>query len=446
MARFFKVPFALSGTKSTIPDEKQADGSMSMQEGYNENYERNPLTDAKSKKIERDRMNYLFYAITDALGEIQRYGLPTWNEVIAPYELGTVCYFNNEVWKSKIAENSDKPGITDNWEKLSGGGDNKPTGDYYTKDEINKMIQSIYEGIDNIKLHEEGEFFLTSKIILNTNKELFICNNKWVPKNSNLGYKLNEFKVYDSETPNKELPLKFVEILQTEQYISLPNFIRNANDGFEFSIPFLGGIAGVTGDLPWNKENTTFKGKTVSFVPVIYIDSKISSLQTTGLSSFIDISIDNDYYFNNKTGKLPTDNKATSFKINFLYNGEIITFDDINNFDYSKVKIKEINNVIEIDGTDTYSGVKDFFHIDLNNKPEDLLTIFLEDDVSNDNTSYMKYVRSTWGRINSNTGGYTLLKGIEITLDFAGQTYKDGTVLNEVKMRTLFNQKITQLT
>lgn len=444
MAKFFETPFALIGTKSTIPNEKQADGSMSMQEGYNENYERNPLTDPKSKKIERDRMNYLFYAITDALGEIQRYGLPTWNEVIAPYALGSVCYFNNEIWKSKIAENSDKPGITDNWVKLSGD-DNKPTGDYYTKDEINKMLQSVYENIDNIKLHEEGEFFLTSKNVLKTNKELFICNNRWVPKNSNLGYKIMEFTVYNSETPNRELPLNFVDIKQTEQYVSLPNFVRNPNDGFQFSVPFLEAAPGVTRGLVWNKDNATYKGKTVSFTPAIYIDSTISSLQVDTLSSFIDISIDNDYYFNNKTGRLPEDNQPTSFLINFLYKGDIITFNDINNFDYSKVKIKDIFNVIEIDGTDSYSAVKDYFHINQSFKPEDLVTICLEDEITNDKTFYMKYVRSTWGRIDSGNGSYALLKGIEITLDFGGQIYKDGTTLNEVKVKTLFNQKITQL-
>jgi hypothetical protein len=74
--KFFKLPFANAGDVAVIPDPAQGDGSMSYQEGWGLDYERNPATDPAAKRISRDQMNQLFRDITDNLREYQIAGFP----------------------------------------------------------------------------------------------------------------------------------------------------------------------------------------------------------------------------------------------------------------------------------------------------------------------------------------------------------------------------------
>jgi len=74
--KFFKVPFAVSGDVSPIPDPAQVDGSMSYTAGYPIDYELDPTSDPDAKRIERDKMNQLFFDITSNLLQYQLWGVP----------------------------------------------------------------------------------------------------------------------------------------------------------------------------------------------------------------------------------------------------------------------------------------------------------------------------------------------------------------------------------
>lgn len=75
MFKFFRVPFALSGDRTPVPDDADVNGFVSYIEGYGIDYQR-PKTDTLSKNIERDKMNELFFDITNAIAEIQAFGVP----------------------------------------------------------------------------------------------------------------------------------------------------------------------------------------------------------------------------------------------------------------------------------------------------------------------------------------------------------------------------------
>ena len=75
MLKFFRVPFALSGTRTPVPDAADPSGYVSFIEGYGADYQR-AKTDPLSKNIERDKMNGLFFDMTNAVAELQAQGTP----------------------------------------------------------------------------------------------------------------------------------------------------------------------------------------------------------------------------------------------------------------------------------------------------------------------------------------------------------------------------------
>ena len=66
MARYFRVPFADSGDKTTLPDET-ATSIISYATGYSQDYQRNPATDPLARRPERNFFNQLIFDITDTL-------------------------------------------------------------------------------------------------------------------------------------------------------------------------------------------------------------------------------------------------------------------------------------------------------------------------------------------------------------------------------------------
>lgn len=120
MAKIFTVPFALTGDKSVIPDALQPDGSVSFTQGFGFDYER-PTTDPLYKPFPRDPYNWLMGAITEALGQIQLQGYPSWGVDGAPYPVNAQVRHNGINWRSNIAANSTEPGtapLTD-WTNLT---------------------------------------------------------------------------------------------------------------------------------------------------------------------------------------------------------------------------------------------------------------------------------------------------------------------------------------
>ncbi|SUW63490.1 Uncharacterised protein [Buttiauxella agrestis] len=74
MTSLIKVPFADSGDKTAVP-ETDSGGGVNMTQGYGQAYSLDPATDPSAKRIERDKMNWLFNIITKAIHEIQISGV-----------------------------------------------------------------------------------------------------------------------------------------------------------------------------------------------------------------------------------------------------------------------------------------------------------------------------------------------------------------------------------
>lgn len=76
--KFFRIPFASAGDKQQIPDDKNPEGFVSFIEGWGEDYQKDLLTDAHAKPVERQVMNSILNAITLALRQYQTDGFPEW--------------------------------------------------------------------------------------------------------------------------------------------------------------------------------------------------------------------------------------------------------------------------------------------------------------------------------------------------------------------------------
>lgn len=118
MTKLFKVPFATQGDRAAIPDEVRADGAVSYTQGYGYDYERDQATDPAAKDIEREKMNSLFHDITEAVGEMQSFGAPVWQEAGKPYAVRSVVYHKNKTWQSKIENNTTEPATGTAWAEL----------------------------------------------------------------------------------------------------------------------------------------------------------------------------------------------------------------------------------------------------------------------------------------------------------------------------------------
>ena len=125
--RFFRVPFAQSGNTQVIPDSKSADGSVSFTEGWGEDYEKDMLTDANAKPVERKAMNAVLNDITAAIRALQVDSLPEWiatqdNAGAAfPYGIGVTVRYNGKAYLSLVAGNTKTPGTdATKWQDVSG--------------------------------------------------------------------------------------------------------------------------------------------------------------------------------------------------------------------------------------------------------------------------------------------------------------------------------------
>lgn len=142
MTTIFKTPFATQGDKASIPVEIQPDGSVSYTQGYGYDYERDQVTDPAAKDIEREKMNGIFHDITEAIGEIQRFGFPKWDEAGQPYAIRTIVYHKNKVWQSKVENNNIEPVAGNAWAELKADATASDVG-AYSKGESDKRFQPL---------------------------------------------------------------------------------------------------------------------------------------------------------------------------------------------------------------------------------------------------------------------------------------------------------------
>lgn len=121
---YFDRPFCNTGTKTTVPDGTQSDGSVSYEVGYGIDYTLDPLTNPSALDIEQGKMNQLFYDITSALQNWQQNAFPpfitsTMNGGTAySYSKGNAVRYGGVTYVSLINANTDTP-PTSNWAVLN---------------------------------------------------------------------------------------------------------------------------------------------------------------------------------------------------------------------------------------------------------------------------------------------------------------------------------------
>lgn len=142
MTKLFKIPFATQGDRTAVPDEVQADGSVSYTQGYGYDYERDQATDPAAKDIEREKMNSIFHDITGAVGEMQAFGMPVWAEEGKPYAVRSIVYHNKKAWQSKIENNNTEPAAGAAWTELKADMTAGEVG-AYTKGESDQKFQPL---------------------------------------------------------------------------------------------------------------------------------------------------------------------------------------------------------------------------------------------------------------------------------------------------------------
>ncbi|MEQ9770868.1 Ig-like domain-containing protein [Pectobacterium jejuense] len=125
--KFFRVPFASSGDRQTIPDSTQSSGAVSFPSGWGGDYAKDPTIDANAKPVEREAMNAILYAITNAVRQYQTFGFP---EYITPADNGggAFSYSSGAVIRYRAA--ADQPfksyvSITDNNTSVPGSDETK---------------------------------------------------------------------------------------------------------------------------------------------------------------------------------------------------------------------------------------------------------------------------------------------------------------------------------
>ncbi len=114
MARYFRVPFADSGDKTTLPDETST-SIISYATGYSQDYQRNPATDPLARRPERNFFNQLIFDITDTLKNLYETGTVPFitsamnNGSPFSYPIGARVILSNRIYENTSANNTGTP-------------------------------------------------------------------------------------------------------------------------------------------------------------------------------------------------------------------------------------------------------------------------------------------------------------------------------------------------
>lgn len=124
MENFIKTPFASIGDRDAIPDPIQSTGDVSMTTGYGYDYERDQTSDINAKNIERQKMNWLFYIITQALNEYQSLGVPDFitsalnGGAAYSYKKSAMVRYDGTIYISLVDNNEALPTDNTKWSEL----------------------------------------------------------------------------------------------------------------------------------------------------------------------------------------------------------------------------------------------------------------------------------------------------------------------------------------
>lgn len=125
--KFFYQPFAGSGDKVAIPETVQPSGAVSYPQGFGPDYELDLGVDPDAKAVPRDVTNELFYQLTFAVGDVQKWGTPEWADSADNggsaflYGRGAIVRYRANpgdpfvVYVSRVANNIETPGAGTDW-------------------------------------------------------------------------------------------------------------------------------------------------------------------------------------------------------------------------------------------------------------------------------------------------------------------------------------------
>lgn len=118
--KWFKFPFAVTGSRTAVPEDLQPSGDVSYEEGYGIDYSRDPVVDPLAKRIERDKYNQILYDITNWIRDLTVIGTPDFittaqnGGVPYAYQAGARVMFDDGTsgyvrWESLVGTNTSSP-------------------------------------------------------------------------------------------------------------------------------------------------------------------------------------------------------------------------------------------------------------------------------------------------------------------------------------------------
>lgn len=108
MAKLFTTPFASAGDTQAIPETTQPSGVVSMAQGWGSDYEKAD-TDPNYKPVGRREQNALFNLITEALLEIQTYGVAIWQSRTGGWPQHSRVLHSGVIYRSTANGNTSTP-------------------------------------------------------------------------------------------------------------------------------------------------------------------------------------------------------------------------------------------------------------------------------------------------------------------------------------------------
>jgi len=120
MSKFFRLPWATAGDKTSIPDPTQVSGDVSYNQGYPPDYELDQ-SDPNAKNVERQKYNQVLFDITENLKFWQTFGVydfitPAMNDGVPfAYDQGARVLFSGSIYRSLISLNIQNPTDPASW-------------------------------------------------------------------------------------------------------------------------------------------------------------------------------------------------------------------------------------------------------------------------------------------------------------------------------------------
>jgi hypothetical protein len=116
MAKLFKTAFAYQGTKEQLPADAQVDGKASFAEGFTADYALD-YGDADARDIAQSELNGIFHDITEAIGELQQYGVAVWQSDMSPIAKYSLVFHDDKLWQAK-KNTSATPAQGSDWQQV----------------------------------------------------------------------------------------------------------------------------------------------------------------------------------------------------------------------------------------------------------------------------------------------------------------------------------------